>query len=258
MALLQELTQRQMDEAVKAAVSRSVPATITISVEGHWANYHSRMLAVGGGRLLLQAPVPDGSACQHEFVRAERIGVSFKLKHHKHVFVAVVAGQEIFPPGLEQDSPALAVCLPTHMQRLQRRAYIRADVPEGCIIRASFWLGGRLAEPAGTSPDRPVWSGQVTNISAGGFQVRTERDAAENIEVGEAVGVRLVFGAARRTVYADAQFRHSQASEGGALLGFQFVGLMQTPEGRDALGAISDGVRELSRQQSKSPSRRES
>ena len=88
----------------------------------------------------------------------------------------------------------LVICRPSRMQRLQRRAYIRAEVPPNRIVRASFWLGGRTAEPTGGSPTTPVWSGRVVNLSAGGFQLHTDAAAASDVEIGDAVGVRVVFG----------------------------------------------------------------
>jgi c-di-GMP-binding flagellar brake protein YcgR len=165
--------------------------------------------------------------------------VSFKFKHHKHVFTGTVVGLEDteLPGGAALR--ALVVCSPTRMHRMQRRAFLRADVPPNRVVRASFWLGGRDAEPAGTSPDCPVWSGRVTNISAGGFQVISSDQGARCLEVGETVGVRIHFGVGEEAVYADAQFRHVQEAEGKLYVGFQFVGLAQTPEGRKTLELIS-------------------
>jgi c-di-GMP-binding flagellar brake protein YcgR len=134
------------------------------------------------------------------------------------------------------------------MQRLQRRAYLRVDVPACRIVRASYWIGGRAAEPAGTTVDCPVWSGQVTNISAGGFQLAADANAAEALEVGDTVGVRLIFGAGRESVYADAQYRHHERTlDGHVLMGFQFMGLDQTTEGRAALRIVSEAVNEFQR-----------
>jgi len=242
MAVLQELSADQIDELIGMAVARTVPLIITIRTEASWDNLHSRMLAVRGTHLLVELPCVDPKAAPHEFVPSERVGMSFKLKHYKHLFTATVVGQERIklPDGTE--APALAVVLPSRMQRLQRRAFIRADVPPNRIVRASFWMGGCDCEPAGTSPQRPVWSGRVTNISAGGFQLATEPQAAEGLESGDPVGVRLVFGTDGQAIYADAQFRYAQMDRDRALLGFQFIGLTETPEGRAALQMISANV----------------
>ena len=136
------------------------------------------------------------------------------------------------------------------MRRAERRLRDRVDLPARAVARASFWLGGRQAEPAGTSPERPVWPGRVANLYAGGFQLVTRSDVTEALEIGETVGVRLVFGAGCDTVYSDAQIRHMRHVDDQALLGFQFLGLAHTPAGRQALQVISAKVGELQRLQS--------
>jgi len=242
MAVLQELSADQIAELIRMAVSRTVPLIITIRTDTSWENFHSRMLAVREPHLLVELPCVGAETVPHEFVPAERVGMSFKLKHHKHIFTATVVGQERITAPDGTVTPTLAVVLPTRMQRLQRRVFMRAEVPTNRIVRASFWAGGCDSEPAGTSPQRPVWSGRVTNISAGGFQLATDPQAAEGMESGDPVGVRLVFGTDGQTIYADAQFRYGQVDQDRALLGFQFIGLTETPAGRVALQMISANV----------------
>lgn len=245
MATLQDLDNRQINEAVGLAVQRQAPLTVTVRQGAAWRNFHSRFLTRRGEHILIEPPAaPEGEAAP-EFQPADKLGISFKIKHHKHLFTATVVGSQRYglPSGGESD--ALAVCSPTRMQRLQRRAYNRVDVPPGRIVRAAFWPGGREAEPAGASAERPVWSGQVTNLSAGGFQLVAASESAEALETGEIVGVRVSFGAAEDAVFSDAQFRHVEISGGRATMGFQFLGLGQTAEGRDALARISAKVGEF-------------
>jgi len=177
-------------------------------------------------------------------VPADKVGLSFKLKHHKHLATATVAGIADWPVGGGLTCRAIGVCLPNKMQRLQRRAYFRADVPANRVVRAAFWLGGREAEPQGTTLTLPVWSGRVTNLSAGGFQIVCGLESVAPLECGETVGVRIAFGAGDGTVYADAQFRHVCRENDEAVMGFQFLGLAQTNEGKDALRIISRKVSE--------------
>lgn len=245
MSVLQELDVAQIDELTAAAVEKTVPAIITVSVGNTWANLHTRVLALWGSHMLLEMPCAELAGVPHEFAPAERIGVNFKLKHHKYIFSATVVGQERIRQDDGSHLPVLAVVAPTRMQRLQRRAFLRADVPANRIVRVSFWLGGRDCEPAGTDSDHAVWSGQVLNISAGGFQLSAEPNAASALEEGDSVGLRVVFGAGGETVYADAQFRHVELRDGRALMGFQFIGLTETPAGRVALQLISAKVSEF-------------
>jgi c-di-GMP-binding flagellar brake protein YcgR len=248
MANLQQLTTRQVDEALQAAADREVPATITIRRSAGWLNFRTRMLRCNGGHLWLELPSLDeeGQPRKHEFQPADKIGVSFKLKHHKHIFMATVAGVEAAGNGLPQ--PALKVCCPVKVHRMQRRIFERVDVPPRHVVRASFWLGGVEAEPAGVTPEHPVWSGRVINLSAGGLQLSMADEAFCELEIGETVGVRVIFGAGDETVYADAQFRHLHREAGEVKLGFQFVGLGQTAEGKQALELIGTRVADFHRE----------
>ncbi len=247
MPVLQELDTPQINEVIVTACEKSVPAIITVPNELSWSNLHTRILAVRDAHVLLEMPPIESGKAPHEFVPAERIGISFKLRHHKHIFAGTVVGQERLPDADGVDMPVLVVVTPSRMQRLQRRAFIRVDVPPNRIVRASFWLGGFEAEPSGTSAEHPVWSGSVVNFSAGGFQLATKAKAIDGLEVGDAVGARLVFGTGGEAVFADAQVRHVDINGERADIGFQFLGLTETPDGRIALQMISAKVSEFGR-----------
>lgn len=248
MATLQNLTNRQIDEALYAAAERQVPATISVCSDDGWDSYRTRMLDIREGHILFDGPEPAEGQAPRDFQPADRIGVSFKLKHHKHVFTATVADLTWDRGEDGQPRMVLHVCSPTRMQRMQRRAFNRSEVPSNRIVRAAFWLGGRQNEPAGTTPDRPVWSGRVMNISAGGFQLATEHNPDEALSAGETVGVRISFGVGDETVYADAQFRHAEVQSGRAFLGFQFLGLGLTPETRSTLQIIAAKAAQFQRE----------
>ena len=249
MAILHDLTTSQIQQAVDEAAQRAVPLSITVKDEHGWSNYHSRLVTVRGRHILIEPPINDQCQTPQEFAPDARIGVSFKLKHYKHLFTATVAGIQntILGDGAVEIS-LLAICMPGRMQRLQRRAFIRANVPANRVVRAAFWVGGQEAEPTRTSDQTPVWIGRVENLSAGGFQLSTDGTAAQILDEGDIVGVRLSFGtAAGETVFADAQYRHIKADELGILMGFQFIGLDQSPRGRQALQTIIAKVEQYHR-----------
>ncbi|MHC4983379.1 MAG: flagellar brake protein [Planctomycetota bacterium] len=247
MPTLQELDSRQISLAVRDAAQRYVPLALCAHREGQWINLHSRFVALKDEHILIEMPVGEDGVCRYEFAPAEKIGLSFKLKHHKHISTATVARLDQF--WLEDGTkvPVVSVCWPTRMHRLQRRAYLRVEVPENRIVRISFWLGGREAEPMGGSPGAPVWSGMATNISAGGLQLRSMPEASKVLEVGDVVGMRLLFGLGSEAVYTDAQFRHVETAGEGVLMGFQFLGLGQSRQGRRTLKVISAKVGEFHR-----------
>lgn len=237
MATLHRLSENQIAEALTLAVQRAVPLTVTTQHGDTWSNAHSYAMAADPRGLTIAQPEIDSAPAP--LAQGQSVAVSFKLRHHKHLFSARV---------LSAGDSAAVLELPRQMQRLQRRAYFRADVPANRIVRVSMWLGGVAAEPQGTTAAAPVWAGKVTNISAGGFQAQMHHDALESVEEGDIVGVRIAFGASSgQTVRADAQFRHAEARDGAALMGFQFMGLGQAPAGEQALQLIAVKVAEYQR-----------
>jgi len=248
MAKLQEMTQEQIGGVLKSAIERQVPVTVTLKRDNAWTSCHTRLLAVRDPHVFLGPLLPPAEHETPVISPAEKIGLSFKLKHYKHVFTVIAVGPEEFQNSAGESTEAVSVCWPTSMHRLQRRAFVRAEVPHGRVVRASFWLGGHDNEPEHSDPDRPVWSGRLTNISAGGFQVHSgEAGDMWELVVGETVGVRLAFEAGSESVYADAQFRRVDRIDGQTLLGFQFVGLAQDRRGRQGLQYISAKVAEYHR-----------
>ncbi len=260
MAVLEDLCPREINEVIAAATDKAVPVTVTVRSHGKWANLHSRVIAREGHYLCITPPaVGTGHAAEDESSPApaapaaaaheacaiavgQVLGISLKLKHHKYVFQAVAVGAR---PGAA--GPLLALEFPARMQRLQRRAYLRSDVPAGFIVRASFWLGDQASEPCGTSPDRPVWSGRIINLSAGGFLLRTTDNSVRSIEEGDLVGTRVLFGAGEEAIFADGQVRHIDPQPEHTVLGFQFIGMEQSEQGRDSLQAISQHTAEFQR-----------
>lgn len=245
MPTLQDLSIAQITGTLSDAAERHVPLTISVCCGQQTITLHSSVIAFDGSQLLLEVPAPVEGRAVYEVAPAERIGGTFKLRHYKHTFSATVIDTKPARLSDGTETRAIAVCCPSKMHRLQRRAYDRADVPAGRIVRASVWLGGKDQEPAGTSPGRPVWPGRVINISAGGFQMRTSSQADDVLEPNDLLGVRLTFGAGQETLYADAQFRHSEVQGGEALLGFQFIGLGNSPEGLEALKYLCNRVSEF-------------
>lgn len=245
MPILQELKARDIHECLRGAADRSVPMTITLRVGECWENLRSRFLSVVGGKVFVDQPVPYDDQPPREFAPGDQFGASFKYKHHKHVFTATVKGSE--PVTLDDGSEVRALVIehPAQMKRMQRRAYFRVDVPPGKIVRGSFWLGNKDSEPSGPSQEQPVWSGEVTNLSAGGIQIATDASSLDYMDVGDLVGARIAFGTERQSVNVDAVFRHGEEQGERALLGFQFIGLDVTQDGQEALKFISDQVREL-------------
>ena len=261
MPSLQELSNHQINEAIAIAVERQIPVTVSVLDGRNWMAMPARALCIRDMHLLIELSCEQEGGRSHSFSPADKVGISFKLKHHKHIFTSTVAGVQEPPGEFAAKGRVLCLCRPTKMHRIQRRAFSRAEVPPNRIVRASFWIGGKDDEPAGGDAATPVWSGCVKNISAGGFQAHVDQAAASALEIGDVVGVRIVFGVADQAIRADAQVRHIEPSGADpkrntsrlgtpgtkAMIGFRFIGLDHTPEGRATMQAIAYKVGEYER-----------
>jgi hypothetical protein len=243
----QHLTTEQINEALTGATDRAVPVVVTCRQDDTWLTFYSRFVTMEGTHFLIELPSNDLGQKRH-WAPADRVGLSFKYRHYKYVSSATLVGQEDVAGPDGEPLTVLRVVTPTSMHRLQRRVYKRASVPEGRLVRASFWAGGREFEPTGADADKRVWSGQIDNLSAGGFHMQCKGYSGPELCVGDEMGVHLMFGTADEHCYADVMLRHVQpAADGSLSLGFQFIGLAQSRHGRATLGMISSKVSEYLR-----------
>jgi len=241
---MQELDIRQIDNAVGDAVEKSIPLTVTFE-SGGWVNLRSRFLAVDGDHLVVEMPVGLVGTTPR-LAPAQKVDLSFKLKHHKYLTQVRIAGYTHRTGDNNIESEALSLCLPMHMQRIQRRSYSRVSVPIGKVIRVSVWPGGKNCEPTGPS-GASVWSGTLMDFSAGGFRIVIPADDSFSLQEGDSAGVRIAFENARESIYSDAEFRRCDTVGKNLSLGFQFVGLAHTLEGRNILRTISQKMSQIMR-----------
>jgi len=245
---LQEIPSAQIERTLRAAVRAGVRVVITARFQNRWMTYTTFPLAVHEDQFWAAVP-EEPMKVGHRLRSGERVGVSFVLAQQKYVFAALVADTSVVELDDGTEVAAMGLGIPEQIHRVEKRLYGRAEIPSARIVRASFWLGGIEAEPSDTMPDQPVWSGRIVNLSEGGFSVRTSHEAAKCIEAGDVVGVRLTFADdGTRTLYADAQFRHGEADGAMVLMGFEFIGMDRSEEGKEAIRAIRSEVEQYTRQ----------
>jgi len=241
MALLQELSRGQIRQGLSEALRRNTPVNVTCRVDGRWHSLRSRLLALTPDAVWLARPV-GRDADGVEVHAGMELGFSFKLKHHKHIFNLPVDAAGEYGTAAGEAIGAIRVVVPPRMQRVQRRAYLRAEVPRNRSILATFRLGGSDGD------NGPTWEGWVTDISAGGFQVRLAHHGAPEMDLGDPVGVAIVAGQEFAPIEAAAQFRQTHVDERGVIHhGFQFVGLNESARGRRTLQRIGQIVCDFQR-----------
>jgi len=122
------------------------------------------------------------------------------------------------------------------LEQLQRRAYERVAPPRDTVVAVRFWP----KEPDSNAVEngRNIRHGQLEDVSAGGMRVKT--GDLGDIEAGRTY--RCVFAPqpGSPVVIVDVVLRHREATDNGrASLGFHFVELEVTPEGRKLLDRIA-------------------
>lgn len=246
MSVIQDLSKKQILECLSEAIRRGVPATMTCRVGSDWQNLHTRMIHQAAEGLWLAYPT-SATGPVPEIAAGLAVGLSFKLKHHKHIVNTTVEEVAVLELGDGQKGPALRVPVPYRVYRVQRRAYNRVEVPRNRSVLATFWRGG-LPAAAQANQMGLTWEAWVTNVSAGGFQVRLSGRNAPELEVGDLFGVRIDLGQDFKDVVINAQFRQQHDDERGVTYqGFQFIGLHESSRGREMLRRIAGVVCEFQR-----------
>jgi hypothetical protein len=159
----------------------------------------------------------------------------------KFVFDSYVSGIESLPGSAE--SEVIMLSIPEQVEMVQRRSYLRAEVPEGLDVNVTLWHHGFI-DGYGQFSSEHSWDGKLVDISAGGIQVAIEAELEDNFKRGESIGLRftplphetpLVFNANVKTILP-------AAGEGSICVGLQMVGLEASPEGRLVLQRLCNVV----------------
>ena len=233
---LRKLVGEQVDQVLARAAGQKLPLTVTTRHGNRWVSLRSLLLSANGNGIWIKPPAEPGASLPYGLKEGEQVGVAFRIEPHKYTMATTIG-----PLGDCEGAEARSLKAPEKLSVTDRRVHPRVEVPHG---RAAFWPGGREAEPDHMTPDRPIWTGTLVDISANGAQVRSGSDAAQYLETGDLVGLKLTFGD-DEGVCIDAQFRHAVSGTDTANLGFQFVGLERSLENMEALERIVAVIEEI-------------
>jgi hypothetical protein len=249
MAKMQTLSELQIEEVLRDAVDSQAALIVTVCGDNAWLNFHSRIVELRGGGLVVEAPTWNDGPGTDAFPPGRVLHLSFRLYAHKYLCNATALQWQRLPVGEDPQAPVLCVSKPTKMQRLQRRVCRRHDLPEGHLAPASFWLGEKENEPPEDSPEVPIWHGKVIDFGLYGVKLVADRNSAEAFELGDRVALRFSFGPGEVALYADSVYRYCRPNGGDdeeeVLMGFQFVGLDSTPHGQETFQIVAEKIEEL-------------
>lgn len=218
---------------IEAAADRHVQILAMAKDQNRWVTLQSRMVMVADGRVWIEASCANQGGPLASFAE-QACCLSFRDRAFRYFFTGSVHGPESIPG--DDGAQGLWITQPQELERIERRAFQRVDVPSGCNVRARLWIG---------QAQQPAWLGKVVNLSLGGLQVRTAVTARDYFEPGDVVNLAITFDQDDDPITLAAYFR-SGANDGDmALMGFEFIALDALPERTAAFDLIRKKVSEF-------------
>jgi hypothetical protein len=241
------LSGAEAESALAMAARRHIPVALTLLDRNRWLTYRGDLMAVEKGRLWIRSSLENPRTAADPLALNTKVGLMFRMGPHKYNGLVQILQFAELADESGQPVKAVSVSLPSELERMERRVHDRLEVDASGKARVSFWSGGRAVEPKGPSPHRPVWGGSLVDISRQGFAVRTSWDSGQYLEVGDIIGARMLFDGHPVPVYVNAQLRHAFMEGNMGVLRFQFVGMADTDEGRNALDFMAARVDEYAK-----------
>ena len=239
------VVREQRDQILEDSIERQRLLVITHHSLQGWRAFKSQFVSGSSVSrvILVRTPLPREGAVTTPPEPGDTLGVTFRLGHKKCMFETRL---EEVPGQTEEDVVALR--WPDQLQQLQRRAYERAEPPKGVVVPVRLWR--EEASPATPVEARSVRYGQLEDLSAGGMRVKVA-DPRE-FHVGATFRCAFAPRPGKPALVVDALIRHREAGEQGRTsIGFQFIGLETTPEGRRVLERLARTVSHFQRTRSR-------
>lgn len=241
MTATQSITHIQREENLTNAIHEQSRAVLTHREADGWRTHKAQFVSgdKSAGRITVRVARVDAESWDWPATGVQ-LGVAFRAGHKKCMF-----SSQAFPIAGEQGERLLRIEWPSTVQQLQRRAFQRVAPPDAAIIPVRFWQT-KNSDEGGTTDRSSMRHGQLVDMSAGGMRIRTAD--LDSIELEGAYRCVLTPNPGTPPLVLDARLRHRESTNfGRAALGFQFVGLEVTPEGRKTLTRIARLVNQFQR-----------
>lgn len=243
------IAKQQPEQYLTDSIHKERMVVITVNGPDGWTSFKSKFLPTSQEGESVAVEIMPNDRCEIEFCAApgQELGVTFRVGHKKCMFGTVV--ESVRRNG---DNMVVVFRWPESILPLRRRVFERATVPDGVVVAVRFWRDD-AASTSGADA-RTVRHGQLEDISAGGMRVRVAGPG--DIEVGAVYRCAFTPKQGKPAILVEARVRHREAIEHGrASIGFQYVGLEVTAEGRRALERLTRTVSQYQRAHSQGRSR---
>ncbi|MBI4719583.1 MAG: PilZ domain-containing protein [Planctomycetes bacterium] len=244
MSTAQQIGCEQREQIIAHAIAKKLHVVLTHRQGSGWRTFPSQFTAASPQQSLVAAVVLSGETVPELPRSGETLGATFRMGHKKCMFSCTVREVHHDGQGLR-----FTLAWPDHMQQLQRRVFERVAPPPGAVIAVRFWH----ARQATTESEggRQVRHGQLEDLSAGGMRIKVAE--AVDLEPGDTYECVFAPRSGAPALVLEAVLRHREAAERGrASLGFHFIGLETTAEGRRLLDRLARTVSQFQRAQPRS------
>ena len=221
---------RETQNLLHTALMKKMPLTITKKHGDDWEMYKSHIISIQGHRMVITLPFGREDQPPMEPGKGQELAITFKKGYNKCLFTSRIISQSRteIDPGNYIDT--LVIYVPEQIEKIQRRVYERTSVPEGETITVKFW--------AVHGSDKK-YSGILTDLSGGGIGVEVKADVDPDVQSEEHCTVQFVPLPGHEPIITTAIYRHITNPENGQrTIGFQFIGLENTEQGRMILRRI--------------------
>lgn len=220
-------------------------ASVSFLVRGNWRKIKVKLQAVTETNIQLNL-IPDKEQCQVLIETDQPVGITVASENCNYLAETVVVGVD---SNVNENKPGLIVVkIPFTVEKMQRRAYVRVDVPGDMKIKVLFWHRGYSDDSAHIPVDN-YWEGEMLDLSAGGLQMIVDNELAQNFSKDQFVGMQFTPMPYQRPVIVDGIIRHIICSDnGGIALGIKFIGLESSAQGREIIKRLSATIEEYKQQ----------
>lgn len=168
------------------------------------------------------------------------VGISFQDEQSKCIFESVIVA---FSKNFDHNGPQVVVQMPDRVEKVARRTFSRACVPDSMRVEVIFWHRGYTFE-CQESPSDQCWQGELVDISAGGMQVAVEAAKKDQFTEGQLIGLQFTPMSYQVPIVVEGHIRYLAdiPQKDKIYLGVEYVGLEASLEGREKLRRIVNTV----------------
>lgn len=237
MCAMQSIPDEQANRIIEDSIRRRSRAVLTSKCSSGWRTFKAKFVegTRTSGKLRFLVRFPPAEPAPILPTPGGTVGVTFRVGHKKCMYSTTLGSLE-----QRDDGTLFTVGWPEYLEQLQRRAYERVPPPRGSVVAVRFWR-----EYAGAAGDgsRTVRHGQLEDVSAGGMRIQVSD--MSDIEMHALYKCVFAPRSGAPSLVLEATLRHQEAADKGrASLGFQFIGLETTADGRRTLDQLARFVKQ--------------